>query len=89
MVDEEWIFPNEKIGIADVVLLVHFLRPSYNYLPGIVMVNIFYLSMSIKQLINTALKDAVYRKAFLSTLLLCFAVTSISGYAYFRWVWFW
>ena len=56
---------------------------------AIVMVNCFYLFMSLKQLLNTGFKDAISRKAFLSSLLLCFAVISISSYAYFKWVWFW
>lgn len=56
---------------------------------AIVLVSIFYLSMSIKQLINTGFKDAISRKAFLSSLLLCFVVVGISSYAYFRWVWLW
>ncbi len=56
---------------------------------AIVMVNIFYLSMSIRQLINTGFKDAISRKAFLFSLLLCFVVIGISSYAYFRWVWWW
>lgn len=54
---------------------------------AIVLVSIFYLSMSIKQLIKTGLKDVISRKAFLSSLLLCLFVTGISSYAYFRWVW--
>lgn len=56
---------------------------------AIVLVSIFYLSMSIKQLIKTGFKDAISRKAFLSSLLLCFVVVGISSYAYFRWVWLW
>lgn len=56
---------------------------------AIVLVSIFYLSMSIKQLIKTGFKDAISRKAFLSSLLLYFVVVGISSYAYFRWVWLW
>lgn len=56
---------------------------------AIVLVSIFYLSMSIKQLIKTGFKDAISRKAFLSSLLVCFVVVGISSYAYFRWVWLW
>jgi len=37
---------------------------------AIVLVSIFYLSMSIKQVIKTGFKDAISRKAFLSSLLL-------------------
>lgn len=56
---------------------------------AVIMVNIFYLSMSFKQLINAGFKDPVSRKAFLSSLLVCFVVVGVSSYAYFRWVWFW
>jgi len=56
---------------------------------AIIMVNVFYLSMSIKQLINTGFKDSVSRRAFLSSLLVCFVVVGVSSFAYFRWVWFW
>ena len=34
MAAKEWLLSDKKIGIADVVLLVHFLRPSYNHLPS-------------------------------------------------------
>ncbi len=56
---------------------------------AVIMVNIFYLSMSIKQLINSGIKDPVSRKTFLSSFLICFVVVGVSSYAYFRWVWFW
>lgn len=59
------------------------------FFQAILMVKIFYLFLSIKQLINTGLKGAISRKAFLSTLLLCIVVIGLSSYAYYRWVWFW
>ena len=56
---------------------------------AIILVSIFYLALSIRQLINTGFKDTISWKAFISSLLLCFVVIGISSYAYFRWVWFW
>gem|GEM_PF-4167991 len=34
MAAKEWVLTDKKIGIGDVVLLVHFLRACDNYLPG-------------------------------------------------------
>jgi hypothetical protein len=46
---------------------------------AIIMVTIFYLSMSIKQLINTGFKNPISRKAFLFSLLVCFVVVGVSS----------